>query len=58
MIKNKRRDLSVVYVASLLLFVLATILSILDGKRPSIVISLLIIVSGTVGFIRLMKKMR
>ena len=52
---NSRKKLIITYIACLLLFILATILSVIDGKKPPLIISLLIIVPGTISFVRLVK---
>jgi hypothetical protein len=51
-----RKFLTIAYVVCLLLIAMATLISISEGERPSIVLLSLIIVPGTIGYIRLMKQ--
>jgi hypothetical protein len=53
---NDGKKLGITYIASLFLFIMATVLSVMEGKRPPLIITLLIIVPGTVSFVRLIKK--
>ena len=50
-----RKTLVVVYLVSMLLLGMATVLFIIDGNKLPTAIFLLLIVFGTIGFIRLMK---
>jgi hypothetical protein len=52
---KSRKKLIITYITCLLLFIMATILSVIDGKKPPLIISLLIIVPGTISFVRLVK---
>jgi len=52
---KSRKILIITYITCLLLFIMATILSVIDGKKPPLIISLLIIVPGTISFVRLVK---
>jgi hypothetical protein len=53
-----KKFLTIAYVVCLSLIAMATLISITVGKRPSVVLLSLIIVPGTIGYIRLMKKKR
>ena len=52
---KSRKKLIITYITCLLLFIMATILSVIDGKKPPLIISLLIIVPGTISLVRLVK---